>query len=323
MESDDQRTNNVRKPKVGRPPKQKGPGRPKNRHRSFRLAKQFVHRQKFKTMDEWLNFARTSPKCPHDIPVRPDLAYPDRWEGWPDWLGCIPPSFEEAKELVRPLGLKSKHEWHEAYPTLELNLPKCPDHYYDEWISWADWLGVEKCVVEYKMNPNSLDNLRPYEKATHYRPFMEAVKFVSKLGLRDHPEWLKWRSKYPHSDLPWRPDEVYDKEWQGWSIFLGHDPLPGLLENVSVLFVAKHASDPANVYRIEIETMGRSALVHRANQEQFKVVRMWKYDPYLREDVRQVLAMNTSSWYGSDQVFVVQNIFGLFADLFNLLPVIS
>lgn len=233
-------------------------------------------------------------------------------------------SYEEAKALVRPYDLKTSDQYHEQYDQMfprPPKVPKQPDRYYkDEWEGWVKFLGQKK-----QARPSAtgnIDNLKPFAKREGYRPFMEAVKFVSRLGLKDHPEWLRWRSTYKGSDLPWRPDEVYGQEWSGWSIFLGHDPLPGLLENVAVMYVAKYASDPANVYQVDVCHLGKSELNHIAIRSGFRIIRMWKWDPTLRLEVKQAVNMNCSSYYGSDTMYIVQNIHGLFSDLFNLLPVI-
>lgn len=309
--------------KPGRPKKQTGPGRPKLRHRSFRLALQFVHRQKLQNRTEWEEFCKGT-KLPGDIPKRPDLAYGERWTGWSDWLGTKFISYQEAKEVVRPLGLKTSDQYREQYPTFcprPHTMPIQPDTCYkDEWEGWVKFLGQEK--QSRPTHPGNVANLVPRPKGTHYRPFMEAVKFVSRLGLKDHPEWLKWRSTYAHDDLPWRPDEVYGDDWCGWSIFLGHDPLPGLLENVAVMYVAQYPTDPANVYQVDICNLGKSELNHLAIRSGFRVIRMWKYEPTLRMEVKQAIDMNCSSYYGSNSMYLVQNIHGLFGDLFNLLVTI-
>jgi hypothetical protein len=324
MEITEQQTETTkRKIRVGRPPK--SVGKPKCRYRPFREAKIYAQRQKLSSKDEWKAFTKLD-KFPEDIPLNPDLSYPDHWKGWEDFLGCGFLSFEEARARVRPYKLIShaqyREKWEELFSRPNV-IPLRPQRYYrGEWISWEDFLGVKRTNPNRDKSTYRSDQLTPFKKGTHYRPFMEAVKYVSTLGLRDHVEWLKWRGKYVYEDLPWRPDEVYDKDWKGWAIWLGHDPLPGLLENVAVLFVGKHVDDPANVYRIEVCNMGKSVVMHRATNEGFTVIRMWKYDPNLREEVRKVLELNTSSYYGSDQLSIVANIHGLFNDLFSLLPVV-
>jgi hypothetical protein len=310
--------------KAGRPKKQIGPGRPKLRHRSYRLALQFVHRQNLANRLEWEQFCAGT-KLPGDIPKRPDLAYTERWTGWQDWLGTGFVSYQEAKALIAPLNLLTHEDYKAQYHTFcprPHRLPIQPDlAYKDEWEGWTKYLGRTK---QYRPpghgNPQ---NLVPFTKGTHYRPYMEAVKFVSRLGLRDHVEWLKWRGTYQADDLPWRPDEVYDQDWTGWSIFLGHDPLPGLLENVAVMYLGKYASDPENVYQVDICHLGKSELNHIAIRLGFRIIRMWKYDPALRLEAKQAVALNCSSYHGSENTFIVQNIHGLCADLFNVLPVIT
>jgi hypothetical protein len=52
--------------------------------------------------------------------------------------------FEEAREIVRKLGLKSNMEWRrwcKNKPKELIRIPPAPDFIYDEWVSWYDWLG--------------------------------------------------------------------------------------------------------------------------------------------------------------------------------------
>ena len=289
--------------------------------RQYGLAKPYVHRRKFATADQWRAFARTE-KCPKDLPIHPDLVYDGRgWKGWDDWLGRKPFTYEEAKEIVQKMDVLNGQVWKETagrmFPRPN-RMPLRPDQFYKkEFEGWQVFLGHEKV----KSRHPGPTNPHVFQKTGVYRPFEEALKFVSKLNLGSYDGYLKWRGTYQGTDLPWHPDEIYKDEWLGWSAFLGNKVLPGLLMDTSVLYVARRPTDPFNVYQIHVESMGKSHLEYRAEREGFKVVKVWKYDPALRAEVQRVIEMNARS-YGSDRDFIVENIYGLFQDLFNYLQLV-
>lgn len=57
-------------------------------YRSFEDAREFAHRQNFKSLDEWHEYAQSGKK-PKDIPSRPDIVYRrnQEWHTWNDFLG--------------------------------------------------------------------------------------------------------------------------------------------------------------------------------------------------------------------------------------------
>ncbi len=234
-------------------------------------------------------------------------------------------SFEEAKVVVQAHKFQSKdqyYQWFHSFDPRPCTMSIQPQvHYTKDWVSWEDFLGCEPWPKV--RHPNHVPPPGRTNRPLSYQTMMEAIKLASRLGLRDRGEWLKWRGQYQYDDLPWRPEDYYKEEWCGWPIFLGHDAIPGQLLNVSVLFVGKAAGDPGNVYRVEIHPMGRSDLLHRAEREGFRVLRMWKYEPELRLQVRAAIAVNCSGWYGSDKLFLISNIVGFNADIFNLLAVVT
>jgi len=91
------------------------------------------------------------------MPSRPDRcqAYKGKWKSWPDWLGYGEGepkfdeflAFEEAREIVWEVGLKSFKEWQAWSRDCRLaDIPSRPDKTYaDEgWVSYPDWLGYGK-----------------------------------------------------------------------------------------------------------------------------------------------------------------------------------
>lgn len=122
-------------------------------YRSFFEARKFVHSLNLKTGNEWLDYCHSGHK-PDDIPTNVKKSYSGKgWSGMGDWLGTgtIAPflrtylSFEDAREFVRKLNLKSANEWREYCKAGNKpdNIPATPYKAYFGigWINWADWLG--------------------------------------------------------------------------------------------------------------------------------------------------------------------------------------
>jgi superfamily II DNA or RNA helicase len=124
--------------------------------RSFQEAREFVHSLKLQSHDDWLRYCRLKEK-PKDIPTSPVGVYKKEWKGWGDWLGTGAVAtkamkftpFEDTRNFVHSLGLKSQTEWDnyrnsDARPS---NIPSNPSRTYkDKWISYSDWLGYEERV---------------------------------------------------------------------------------------------------------------------------------------------------------------------------------
>jgi superfamily II DNA or RNA helicase len=119
-------------------------------------------------------------------------------------------SYEEAKNYVQSLKLKSKAEWfsHTKYKNFPIDIPKKPDHVYiNEWKSWGDFLNTGIIAYQYKK----------------YRNFNEAKKYAQSLKLKNRNEWSIYiKSKNFPKDIPLYPPFFYKKQWKGWGDFLGN-----------------------------------------------------------------------------------------------------
>ena len=119
--------------------------------------------------------------------------------------------FEEAREFVRGLGLKSQNEWFEycVSEKKHLNVPRNVYHTYKEkgWISWGDWLGT--------------GNIANFNKK--YRSFEEARIFAQKLKLLNAKEWINYaKSNEKPIDIPSSPQNTYkEKGWISFGDWLG------------------------------------------------------------------------------------------------------
>ena len=193
--------------------------RPAGEWRDFEKARDHVRGLGLKSKKEWNEWSKSGDR-PLDIPSSPDQFYKDEgWLSWGDFLGYRPAGewrdFEEARDYVRGLGLKSKKEWQELSKSGDrpLDIPSRPDRDYkgEGWLSWGDFLGYNK-GYEYV--------------AGEWRDFEEARDCVRDLGLKSKKEWqeLSKSGKRPEG-VPSSPDKVYKGEgWNGWGDFLGYRP---------------------------------------------------------------------------------------------------
>ena len=132
--------------------------------RPFTQAREFARSLKLKGQKEWNDFCSGKiagkGKLPEDIPSNPSKTYKDcGWQGTHDWLGPenvaenrrTYRSFEEARDYVRSLFIKSQSEWRSLYAgkipekgTLPKDIPSHPEvNYKDQgWLGYRDWLGT-------------------------------------------------------------------------------------------------------------------------------------------------------------------------------------
>jgi len=119
----------------------------------FEEARDFVHRLKLKSNKNWRDYCKSGQK-PDDIPAVPDKTYKqDGWNTWGDWLGTGSvnskfkeyKSFEEARDFVHKLKLKSGEEWKNYCKSGQKpeDIPAYPNQTYKQvgWKGMGDWLG--------------------------------------------------------------------------------------------------------------------------------------------------------------------------------------
>jgi superfamily II DNA or RNA helicase len=131
-------------------------------------------------------------------------------DGWTwkakEWL-----PFEEAREFVRNLGLKSAKEWQKFALSKNMpeNIPTTPPKAYKDcgWISYADWLGTDYIST-------SKRNILPFE---------EARKTVRGFNLKSIKEWKDFSKKgLKPLNIPLIPERSYaNSGWAGYGDWLG------------------------------------------------------------------------------------------------------
>ncbi len=202
-----------------------GTSRRRTGWRSFADARTFVRSLKLGGDVEWRDYcagklASTKGLKPSDIPSNPNTVY--RGSGYVDfgdWLGTGTVAlgkkafrpFDQAKEYVHALALRTVSEWHNFARSDKRpnDIPVNPDRIYAKqgWKGFGDWLGSVVTATRQKK----------------YRSFVEARAFVQSLGLKQQSDWIKFcKSGHRPDDIPVHADRTYANQgWIGYSDWLG------------------------------------------------------------------------------------------------------
>ena len=186
--------------------------------KSFESTRQFAQSLNLKGMRDWNEFCKSGKK-PNWIPKTPQGVYVKQWLGWGNFLGTRNVSsqnkqfrsFEEAREFIHSLNLKSFNEWRGFCRSgnKPYDIPYTPSISYKNkgWTTWGDFLGTR--------------TIASYNKI--FRTFDDARKFVHLLGLKNHTEWEEYsKSSNKPDDIPAIPQVHYkNKGWTTWGDFLG------------------------------------------------------------------------------------------------------
>jgi hypothetical protein len=180
--------------------------------RPFEECKKFVRSLGITSSPEWFKWWKKN-KRPDDIPYNPDEVYKE-WITWRDFLGPLPTKwklFEDAREFVHSLNLKSPKEWNEYCKSGNKpeNIPAGPFQVYQKkWKGWGDFLNT--------------GNVSAKQKFESRLSFVDAKKYVQKLGFKTGDEFREWaKTKKRPISIPSHPNNTYKKEWTDWYDFLG------------------------------------------------------------------------------------------------------
>lgn len=130
-------------------------------------------------------------------------------------------SYEEAREFVHKLNLKSQTDWkrYSRSGKMPENIPMAPDRAYNKkgWKGYGDWLGTGTVATHLRT----------------YLPFKEARNFVHKLKIESVREWrLYAKSNERPNNIPYWPDKTYkNRGWSNWGDWLGTGNIAPQLRN--------------------------------------------------------------------------------------------
>ncbi|WP_397471156.1 VPA1269 family protein [Rheinheimera sp.] len=138
-------------------------------------------------------------ECP-GLPSAPKSIYKVEWTSWEGFLAKACSSFlsfNEAKAIVKELGITSYDEYYSRYKERH-GLPSHPKKIYKtDWVSWNEFLQREpKTFLSYN----------------------EAKSTLKKLGITSYKEYMACKNDY--QNLPASPHKIYRKEWISWGEFL-------------------------------------------------------------------------------------------------------
>ena len=115
--------------------------------------------------------------------------------------------FEEARNFVQKLNLKSTNEWFSYAKSNKkpLDLPSYPNELYkNQWKGFSDFLGTK-----------------------NYLKFTQAREIIRSQNIKSTIEWrnLCKKGEIP-INIPVSPDHIYkNKGWTNWADFLGHEEM--------------------------------------------------------------------------------------------------
>lgn len=181
---------------------------------SFNEARNYARSIKLKSINDWWRLSKIN--RPSNIPSTPQLAYVHNgWNGWDDFLGLknyrgikinwIP--FEEARQIIRTLGLKNASEWYDYSRSEDLDkrIPKAPEVAYRDtgWKGIGDWIGTDRIADQFR----------------EYLSFEEARKFMTENGIKNYDQWIEFRNKNNIQNIPFKLERTYSKDWKGTKHF--------------------------------------------------------------------------------------------------------
>ncbi len=108
--------------------------------------------------------------------------------------------FQEARRIVRKLGLKSVKEWRYYIKENRLEgMPVNPDSYYtDEWRNWADWLGTCRVAAKDKV----------------FRSYSETRRWAQESGIKSDNQWREAvKADQIPNDIPRSPRLTNKNDW--------------------------------------------------------------------------------------------------------------
>jgi superfamily II DNA or RNA helicase len=173
----------------------------------FSQAQQIAISNSISSLNDWITFKKKNKL--NNIPTNPHKTYKQSWKNYNDFfkrksVEFLP--FEDAKKFVNSLNIKKQREWFERYEELNLlenKIPKYPNEFYKEWVSWAFWL---------------------QNKKSEYFSFLEAREFLKKKSFKSVSEFRNWLKTPDYNPkVPKNPQRYYSDNWKSFNHFLNLD----------------------------------------------------------------------------------------------------
>lgn len=125
-------------------------------------------------------------------------------------------SYEEAKEFVKPLNIKSQNEWIEWCKTGKRphTIPTNPWHVYSEY-SAGDFFNTNTIAPQYMHK--------------YYITYKELKKFIRKNNIKTQSNWVDFcRAGNKPMNIPYGIEGFYKKQgtWKGWPSLTGSTNVP-------------------------------------------------------------------------------------------------
>jgi superfamily II DNA/RNA helicase len=215
-------------------------------YRPFEEARKFIRTLNLNGYSDWLSYAKSNEK-PIDIPTTPERTYKSNWKGMGDFLGTGNisnkdkkfRSFNEARDFVRTLNLKSETEWRNYIKSGEKpkDIPANPsENYKEEWKGVGDFLGTKRIADRDKV----------------FRNFNNARDFVRTLNLKSIVEWRDFcKSGKKPEDIPANLERVYKEDWKGFNDFLDNG-------NISAKYIVFRSFNDAREFVKTLNLKGQS-----------------------------------------------------------------
>jgi len=163
-----------------------------------------INNNKIRTREEYMILARnkilpTNPISKYKLSKWSDILYKKEVKKRGNYL-----DFNDAKKITHGLSLKSQKEW---YILCKINkipefVPKTPNKYYNEWVSWNDWLGHD---------------ITTYKKFISYK---KAKDYLSEISITSLQEYYDYVIENKIDFLPLQPHSYYGKEYKSIDDFL-------------------------------------------------------------------------------------------------------
>ena len=113
-------------------------------------------------------------------------------------------SFEDTREFVRSLGIKTEPEWRRWMSSHKkpIDIPANPEKIYkDQWTTMGDWFGTGRIADKFKR-----DIWLPLKQA---KP--EARRIAKEQGIKTKKQWFEAHRAGKIPNLPLHPDSFYNR----------------------------------------------------------------------------------------------------------------